>query len=165
MESSQLNQQQQQLINKIDPMKLNKNEEINNRSVDEIANGELNSSRKNSATGSITTGMIDPHPNQISTLSLTSTSSGGSSINGGTANTKLDQLQRNSKASTSKHSSTATPPLNLASRRSSNNSITIRITNSDHANLDDELERFDENDELESNDREKEIERKKENST
>lgn len=153
MESSQLNQQQQQLINKIDPMKLNKNEEINNRSVDEIANGELNSSRKNSATGSITTGMIDPHPNQISTLSLTSTSSGGSSINGGTANTKLDQLQRNSKASTSKHSSTATPPLNLTSRRSSNNSITIRITNSDHANLDDELERFDENDELESNDR------------
>ena len=156
MEPNQLNQQQQQqksIENKIEQINLNANDtNINSNetpmrpiAMDDANSTTINSSRKNSNTESINNGVGGSSNNQIplSTLSLSSTSSAASS----SAN------HRNNK-----HNSTSTPPLNHTSRRSSGNSITIKITNTENSHLDDimnsnELEKFDENDELNENDR------------
>jgi hypothetical protein len=155
MESNQLNQQQQQqqqklIENKIEQINLNTNDTNMNSNetpirpvvMDDSNSTTINSSRKNSNTESINNGVGGCSNNQIplSTLSLSSTSSAASS-------------HRNNK-----HNSTSTPPLNHTSRRSSGNSITIKITNTENSHLYDiinsnELEKFDENDELNENDR------------
>jgi hypothetical protein len=148
MESNQLNQQQQLIENKIELIKLNSETNIINETpirpkvIDESNSTVINSSRKNSNTGSINNGcVVGSSTNSqipLSTLSLSSNSSAASS----------------SAARTNKHNSTSTPPLNQTSRRSSGNSITIKITNTEAMHLDDnELEKFDENDELNENDR------------